>query len=57
MGLIHPLMEVLLFERWLFKTMKNSKGWLYKTVRNMDTHTIKSIVSNHHYLTDFYAVF
>ena len=40
-----------------FKTMKDLKEWLYQTVRNMEVDIIKSIVSNHHYLTEFYAAF
>jgi len=39
------------YKNKLFKTMKDLKEWLYKTVRNMDTDTIKSITSNHHYFT------
>jgi hypothetical protein len=37
--------------------MKKLKEYLYEIVRNMEEETIKSIVSNHHYLDAFYAVF
>ena len=45
------------YKNQIFKTMKDLKEWLYETVGNMDIETIKSIVSNHHYLDAFYTVF
>ncbi len=45
------------YKNKLFKTMTDLKDWLYLTVENMTKEAIKSIVSNHHYLDDFYAAF
>jgi len=38
------------FKNKVFKDMKTLKSWLHLTVKNMSSETIKSIVSNHHYL-------
>ncbi|MDA8693112.1 IS630 family transposase [Saprospiraceae bacterium] len=43
------------FKNKTFDTMKNLKKWLHKTVNEMEATTIKSIVSNHHYIDAFYA--
>ena len=45
------------YKNKIFKTRKELKEYLYEIVRNMEEETIKSIVSNHHYLDAFYAVF
>jgi transposase len=45
------------FKNKTFKDMQTLKNWLYETVNNMSTETIKSIVSNHHYLNNFNAAF
>lgn len=36
-----------------FKTMKKLKSWLHDIVKNMSKKQIKSITSNHHYLSAF----
>jgi len=38
-----------------FKDLEQIKEWLADFVNAMETETIKSIVSNHHYLNAFYA--
>lgn len=38
-----------------FENLENVKEWLADFVTNMKTETIKSIVSNHHYIKAFYA--
>ena len=45
------------YKNQLFKTMDSLKIWLHETVNSMEKETIKSITSNHHYLTAFYDVF
>ncbi len=45
------------YKNQLFKTMDSLKNWLYQTVNSMDTETIKSITSNHHYLNAFNTAF
>ena len=39
----------------IFEDITDLKAWLHHTVKNMKTKTIKSIVSNHHYLDAFYT--
>jgi len=43
------------YKNRIFETIQDLKIWLHETVKNMDTQTIKSIVSNHHYLDAFNA--
>lgn len=45
------------FKNKLFMTMEDLKEWLHETVVAMDSDTIKSITSNHHFLTNFNAAF
>ena len=45
------------YKNKVFKDMKKLKDWLHNTVSEMKTETIKSIVSNHHYLNAFNANF
>lgn len=45
------------FKNKVFKDILNLKEWLHLTVKNMRQDTIKSIVSNHHYLDAFNANF
>ena len=41
----------------VFKDMKSLKEWLHDIVKNMKAQTIKSIVSNHHFLNAFNGKF
>lgn len=43
------------FKNKVFNDIKKVKQWLYEEVKNMSAQTIKSIVSNHHYLKVFNA--
>lgn len=45
------------FKNLNFQSMDKLKDWLHKTVLSMQKHTIKSIVSNHHFLTAYNATF
>lgn len=45
------------YKNQLFKTMDSLRSWLHQTVKSMDTRTIMSITSNHHYLNAFNAAF
>ena len=45
------------FKNQRFETMEKLKQWLHKTVNQMESKTIKSITSNHHYLNVLYAAF
>lgn len=45
------------YKNKVFESMDSLKKWLHKTVEQMDIQLIKSIVSNHHYLKAFNAVF
>lgn len=43
------------FKNNVFKNLKELKEWLHNFVKDMDSKTIKSIVSNEHYKNAFYA--
>jgi hypothetical protein len=45
------------YKNKVFESMEVLKTWLHQTVAYMDQDTIKSIVSNHHYLQAFNAAF
>jgi len=45
------------YKNRVFENMAELKKWLHTIVKNMEPETIKSIVSNHHYLNAFYAKF
>jgi transposase len=45
------------YKNQLFKTMDTLRNWLDETINGMDTETIKSITSNHHYLNAFNTAF
>jgi len=45
------------FKNQTFQNMKNLKSWLWEKSNALDTETIKSITSNHHYQNAFYAAF
>ena len=45
------------FKNNSFSNMEELKKWLYSTVNKMESTTIKSIVSNHHYLNGFNMTF
>lgn len=45
------------FKNLVFESIEKLKEWLHKTVVGMDKDTIKSIVSNHHYLKAFNAAY
>jgi len=41
------------YKNKIFEDITDLKAWLHHTVKHMKTKTIKSIVSNHHYLNAF----
>ncbi len=43
------------FKNEVYETLQDLKDWLKEFVQNMSQKTIKSIVSNHHYLNAFYT--
>jgi transposase len=43
------------YKNQIFPDLKNLKKWLHDMVNSMSEENIKSICSNHHYLTAFYA--
>jgi len=45
------------FKNKVFDKIENLKKWLHQMVLSMETQTIKSITSNHHYLNAFNATF
>lgn len=45
------------YKNHVFENMDFLKNWLHSQVNNMSEDTIKSIVSNHHYVDNFNAVF
>jgi len=45
------------FKNKLFHDIDQLKSWLHQIVLQTKPHTIKSIVSNHHYLNSFNAAF
>jgi len=45
------------FKNQIFPSMDKLKDWLHQTVNDMCPTVIKSICSNHHYLTAFNAAF
>lgn len=45
------------FKLKLFPTIEELKDWLHSMCRSMDNNLIKSITSNHHYLTTFNRIF
>jgi len=45
------------FKNKMFENIESVKDWLYEMVKQMDKKLIKSIVSNHHYLSAFNVTF
>ena len=45
------------YKNIVFKSMDDLKKWLHKFVVEMDSETIKSITSNHHFLNAFNGAF
>lgn len=45
------------FKNQVFKDMNKLRNWLFDIVNKMDALTVKSIVSNHHFLNAFNAAF
>lgn len=43
------------FKNRVYENLQDLKNWLKEFVKSMDKETIKSIVSNQHYLNAFYA--
>lgn len=45
------------YKNRIFEDLDDLKTWLHNIVKNMKAQTVKSIVSNHHYLEAFNATF